>query len=219
MEDDFLNRRLSKKILSSNGYRVFEAKNAKETFEILHKERLDLLVLDIHLGEREENGIQIAQAVQQYALPFVYLTAYDTPEMLRQAIATKPVSYLTKPYKDIDLLASVEIALRQPAADAAPPVFVLVKDGDFNLKLPVHSIDYIESDGNYLFFHAGKKVYKSRGTIKQILQELPESDFLQTHRAYVVNRQKIEKFSSKGLLVGDFLVPVSKGFADITDKI
>ena len=37
VEDNFLNRRLSKKVLADNGYLVYEAKNAKETHEILKK--------------------------------------------------------------------------------------------------------------------------------------------------------------------------------------
>ncbi len=201
---------------------MLEAKNAAETFEILQKEQLDLVVLDINLGEKEINGISIGQEIQnKYALPFLYLTAYDTPEMLKSALHTQPAAYLTKPFKDIDLLASVEVALRQASKPQSPkePAFIVVKDEDYSLKLPIENIDYIESDGNYLSFYAGKKTYKSRGTIKQILQELPEKDFLQTHRAYIVNRHKVEKFSSKGLIIGNFLVPLSKGYADNLGKI
>ena len=38
VEDDFLNRRLSKKALLENNYKVIEAKNANEVLEILKKE-------------------------------------------------------------------------------------------------------------------------------------------------------------------------------------
>ena len=38
VEDDFLNRRLSKKVLLENGYDVFEAKNTQEALDILKKE-------------------------------------------------------------------------------------------------------------------------------------------------------------------------------------
>ena len=221
VEDDFLNRRLSKKILLTSGYEVLEAKNAKETFELLQNTALNLVILDINLGEKQTNGISIGQEIQQnYGLPFLYLTAYDTPDMLKSAVSTKPVAYLTKPFKDIDLLASVEIALRQHSTQPlqAPP-FIVVKDEDYNLKLPVDKIDYIESEGNYLSFYVGKKNYKLRSTIKQILQELPENHFIQTHRAYIVNKQKIEKFSSKGLVIGNTIVPISKGYIDVLDKI
>ena len=41
VEDDFLNRRFTKKILSENGYAVSEAKNSKEALEILQKESIN----------------------------------------------------------------------------------------------------------------------------------------------------------------------------------
>lgn len=57
VEDDFLNRRLSKKVLSENGYTVYEAKNTREALEILKKEPIALAILDINLGENEQDGI------------------------------------------------------------------------------------------------------------------------------------------------------------------
>ena len=46
---------------------------------------------------------------------------------------------------------------------------------------------------NDLLFYTDDKVYKSRSTIKKILSELSESTFVQTHRAYIINKKKIEK--------------------------
>jgi DNA-binding LytR/AlgR family response regulator len=211
VEDDFLNRRLSKKILVENGYRILESKNVKEATEILKKEAVDLLILDINLGEDERDGISLGQQIKEkYSIPFIYLTAYDSPEIINRAVATTPCSYLTKPFKNVDLIASVEIAIRQSDNKYKPSV--IVKDDDFNVELPLEEINYIESEGNYLLFHTDKKVYKGRSTIRQILEELPENKFIQVHRAYVVNKTKIEKYNSKGLVVNNTMIPVSKTF-------
>lgn len=59
VEDDFLNRRLTKKILQENSYQVLEAKNADEALAILNKELVDLAVLDINLGDGEMDGISL----------------------------------------------------------------------------------------------------------------------------------------------------------------
>jgi DNA-binding LytR/AlgR family response regulator len=214
VEDDFLNRRQSKKILSENGYQILEAKNAREAYEILDKEEITLAVLDIHLGEDEQDGISIGQELQKkYALPFVYLTAYDTAEIVTRAVASTPHAYLTKPFKNVDLLASVELAIRQ-FANKENKFSVLVKDGAFNVRLPVEEIDYIEAEGNYLLFNTGNKTYKKRSTIRQIIEVLPPATFIQTHRAYVVNKSKISKFSLKSLVVNNKVIPVSKNYVD-----
>ncbi len=114
VEDDFLNRRLSKKALMEKNFKVLEAKNAKEAFEFLKKESISLIILDINLGENEMDGIKIGQIIKdQYAVPFIYLTAYENTEIINQAVATTPYSYLTKPFKNVNLITSVEIALKQ----------------------------------------------------------------------------------------------------------
>ena len=215
VEDDFLNRRLTKKILLENGYYVLEAKNHQEAIDILKKEKIMLAILDIHLGENEQEGIQLAHEIHaQYHTPFIYLTAYDNAEMINKAVATAPYSYLTKPFKNVDLIASVEVAIRQSAKTETKVPTILVKDNEYSVELPINEIAYIESDGNYLLFYTDKKLYKTRSTIKQVMDLLPQNIFIQTHRAFIVNLHKIEKFNIKNIVVKNTIIPVSKNFID-----
>jgi anti-sigma regulatory factor (Ser/Thr protein kinase) len=59
VEDDFLNRRFTKKTLAENGYTIFECKNAIEAFGILNKQTPDLIILDINLGEKEKMALPL----------------------------------------------------------------------------------------------------------------------------------------------------------------
>lgn len=211
VEDDFLNRRLTKKILQENGYQVLEAKNADAAMAILHKELVNLAILDINLGDGEMDGISLGQLIQnKQKVPFIYLTAYENAKVISEAIATSPYSYLTKPFKNSDLVASVELAIIKSANADRPKPSILVKDGEYKVELPLEDINYIESEGNYLLFHTDKNIYKSRSTISQIIDLLPTTKFIQTHRAFVVNKDKIQKYSSKSVIVGDKEIPLSK---------
>lgn len=215
VEDDFLNRRLSKKTLIENGYNVLEAKNARETIEILKKEAVDVAVLDINLGDNEQSGITLGQHIKdEYFIPFIYLTAYENPEIIHEAVQTSPYSYLTKPFKNVDLITSVEIAVRQSAVKQKRSPKILVKDQEYNVELSTDEINYIVSEGNYILFHTDKKVYKTRSTIKSITSILSEKTFIQVHRAYVVNKTKIEKFNIKSLVIKNVTIPVSKSYLD-----
>lgn len=215
VEDDFLNRRLSKKVLSENGYVVVEAKNAKEALSILQKKSITLAILDINLGENEQDGITLGQEIKtQFSLPFIYLTAYENPEIIGKAITTSPYSYLTKPFKNSDLIASVEIAIRQSSNLSKRKPSLLVKDGEYNVSLALEDINYIESEGNYLLFYTTKKVYKLRSTIKNLKEELPSSIFIQTHRAYIVNKNKIEKFSNRNVIIDGISIPISENYLE-----
>lgn len=215
VEDDFLNRRLAKKILEENDYRILEAKSTVEAQEILKKENIDLAVLDINLGTDERDGISIGKELsEKYGIPFVYLTAYDTKEIVTKAVATSPGAYITKPFKNTDLLVTIELMTRQTDQAKKHKPNILVKDGSFTIELALEEIDYIESEGNYLLFYTAQKMYKSRSTIKQILEVLPGSTFIQVHRAYVVNKTKIEKFNTKEVVINHTAIPISKTYVD-----
>lgn len=213
VEDDFLNRRLTKKILQENGYQTLEAKNADEALAILNKELVDLAILDINLGDGEMDGISLGNLIQnKQKVPFIYLTAYENAKVISEAVATSPYSYLTKPFKNSDLVASVELAIIKSAKEDRPKPTILVKDGEYKVELPIEDINYIESEGNYLLFHTNKKTYKSRSTISQIIESLPTTKFLQVHRAFVVNKDKIEKYNSKSVVVNGVEIPISKNY-------
>lgn len=174
-----------------------------------------MAILDINLGENEQDGISLGQQIKdKYAVPFIYLTAYYNADIIDKAVATSPYSYLTKPFKNVDLITSVEIALKQTELQHKYKPSVLVKDQDYKLELPLDEINYIESDGNYLLFYTNKKTYKSRATIKEIIETLPASTFVQVHRAYVVNKTKIEKFTTKCLVVNGMEIPFSKNYIE-----
>jgi DNA-binding LytR/AlgR family response regulator len=212
VEDNFLNRRLTRKYLNENQYEVLEAKNATEAKNLLKKEKIELVILDINLGTDNENGIQLAETInEKYFTPFIFLTAYENSEMIQKAISTRPYSYLTKPFKRIDLISSIEIALNQSAQFKQKP-YIIVRDEDYHTKLQFDDIEFIESDGNYLIFHTLDKKYKSRSTIKQILEVLPSTQFAQTHRAFVVNKSKIEKYSTKSIVINQQMIPISKKY-------
>lgn len=211
VEDDFLNRRLTKKVLQENGYQTLEAKNADEALAILDKEAVDLAILDINLGDGEMDGISLGNLIQnKQKVPFIYLTAYENAKIISEAVATSPYSYLTKPFKNSDLIAAVELAIIKSVNEDRPKPTILVKDGEYKVALPMEDINYIESEGNYLLFHTDKKMYKSRSTLSQILDLLPTTKFIQTHRAFVVNKDKIQKYNSKSVVVGNAEIPLSK---------
>ena len=75
--DDEPNIRLVyKEVLSHGGYLVSEAESAKEAFDILKRESIDLVVLDIKL--RSESGLDVLQRITNEFpnLPVILCSAY-----------------------------------------------------------------------------------------------------------------------------------------------
>ncbi|MBS1739054.1 MAG: LytTR family transcriptional regulator, partial [Bacteroidetes bacterium] len=69
-----------------------------------------------------------------------------------------------------------------------------------------------DETGNYLRFYTNKMTFKTRSTVQQILEILPSSIFVRTHRAYIVNKNKIDKWTAKKLVVNQIEIPVSANY-------
>lgn len=93
------------------------AYDSDEAFEQLKLNTPDAVILDINL-ESDKDGIDIAQHInQQYQLPFLFLTSYSDKNTLDRAKQVKPSGYIVKPFNERTLLASLEIAISNHAAE------------------------------------------------------------------------------------------------------
>jgi DNA-binding NarL/FixJ family response regulator len=93
------------------------AYDSDEALEQLKINTPDAVILDINL-ESEKDGIDIAQHInQQYQLPFLFLTSYSDKNTLERAKLVKPSGYIVKPFNERTLLAALEIAISNHAAE------------------------------------------------------------------------------------------------------
>ena len=97
----------------SFGYEAIEpAYSPGDALNKLKSEEVDLVLLDINL-ESDINGIEIAEYINVHLnLPFIYLSSYADPKTLTAARNTKPMAYITKPFKKTDIYNAIEIALQ-----------------------------------------------------------------------------------------------------------
>ncbi|HPR17238.1 MAG TPA: response regulator [Candidatus Cloacimonadota bacterium] len=79
----------------------------------------DLILMDIKI-EGEIDGIETAKIItSQLNVPIVYLTANADKATLNRAKATNPYGYIVKPFEDIDLNATLQVAFTKFDADSA----------------------------------------------------------------------------------------------------
>ena len=99
VEDNPVNRRLAVFLLRSQGYQVREATTAQEAFEILEKERPDLIVMDIQLPGID--GLEATRKLKEQTatadIPIVAVTSYAMKGDREKALAAGCAGYVTKP--------------------------------------------------------------------------------------------------------------------------
>ncbi len=114
IEDEIVVASSIKDILENNKYIVSGiATNYKVAIQKLNTIKTDLVLCDINLGENL-TGIDLMQEVKKkFNLPFIFITAYSSIDIIKNAYKTSPLNYITKPFNEKQLLASIELAFQQ----------------------------------------------------------------------------------------------------------
>lgn len=77
----------------------------------------DAVILDINLDSAQD-GIDIAAYINRSVqVPFLFLTSYSDKDTLTRAKAVQPYGYIVKPFNEKTLLATLEIAISNHAAE------------------------------------------------------------------------------------------------------
>ena len=98
--------------LMADGYQVFEAYNGREALEILKKEDIHLVLMDIMMPEMD--GITAMLKIREVSnVPVILLTAKseDTDKVLGLTVGAD--DYVTKPFNTVELQARVKSQLRR----------------------------------------------------------------------------------------------------------
>lgn len=125
VEDEPLIAEDIRESLTNINYEVVAiAYSKEEALEALEIKQLDLVVLDINLGNNSLQGIEIGEIINnKYFLPFIYLTSYSGKQIVEQAKHTKPLGYVVKPFTEGELFSTIEIALYNYAQKNKPKHF------------------------------------------------------------------------------------------------
>ncbi|HYG52980.1 MAG TPA: response regulator transcription factor [Flavobacteriales bacterium] len=217
VDDEVLIAEDLKDNLLSFGVKNIEMAHDKEgALEMLHKFDPEVILLDIRM-ENETDGIEIGEYIAKNTQKlFIYITAHSDVEMIRKIIKTRPVAYITKPVKKSDLYASISLAVEQLNTSTASNF--RIKDGYSTVIIPVDSILYIESEGNYINIYCDEKKYVSRQSLDSVVSELDTSQFFRIHRSYLINTLKVKRFSKKEVAIGNATLPVSRNLGDELEK-
>lgn len=98
--------------LSTDGYQIFEAYNGKEAIEVMQKEEIHLILMDIMMPVMD--GIQAMVKIREHSnVPVILLTAKseDTDKIVGLSIGAD--DYITKPFNPVEVQARVKSQLRR----------------------------------------------------------------------------------------------------------
>lgn len=187
---------------------IAQARNGREAIDLFEQHKPDVCFLDVQMPGK--TGVEAAQHIGRRA-HLVFVTAFV--EYAIQAFEQGALDYLVKPVETKRLAETVarvqdRIRLSQPAVDtekllqqlaqALNPAnagklrWVRASVGQTVRLIPVEDIDYLKADEKYTLVawkdEAGvPKEAVIRTALKDLVPQLDQEQFVQVHRAVVVN--------------------------------
>jgi DNA-binding LytR/AlgR family response regulator len=194
---------------------VGTCKNAFEAMEVLQKQSVDLMFLDIQMPGML--GTKFLETLPQKPM-VIFVTAYSNYAV--ESYDLDVVDYLMKPvplerfvraaYKALDIKQKSLAAGSTPAAEDSDFFFVNV---EYSLvKITVSEITHIEGMKDYVkIYLAGvSRPVLTKSTLKGIEEKLPGQEFMRVHKSFIVHLRRIESIRNRELKIGPWEIPVGE---------
>jgi two-component system response regulator LytT len=238
-EDESIVRKDIERSLKKLGYNVVgSADTGEKAVELAITLKPDIALMDIFL-KGEMTGIEAAERIKkEIDIPIIFLTAYADESTLAKAKVTEPHGYILKPFKEIDIHTSIEMAIHKHKKERELKVeadllrsimrhkdnaeYLFVKHQSMLVKLEVEEVLFVEALKDYVIVHTSKENYTIHSTMKDIERKLPGRHFLRVHRSYIINTDKIKAIGANGLLMDDTdkEIPIGGSYKDaLGDRI
>ncbi|MEO8412631.1 MAG: LytTR family DNA-binding domain-containing protein [Ginsengibacter sp.] len=195
--------------------------NAFKALDVLQKEKVDLLFLDIKMPDI--SGIDFLESIPDPPM-VIFTTAYS--EHAVQSFELDAIDYLLKPFSLSRFLkacnkANEQYELKKNSSNRAPADrSIFIKSGYEQIRVEMDKILYAESNGNYMQFVLDDNTkILSRLTMTETEGLLPASSFVRIHRSYILAKKYIRKIDRNAVWIHGAELPVGASYADEIARI
>ena len=188
--------------------------------EILQKETVDLIFLDINLPKLK--GLDFLKTLK-HPPQIVITTAYH--EYALQGYEYNVVDYLLKPIEFSRFLAAVnKLKADVPQSPAAGSRneerrYLFFNVSKKRVKIYLDEILYIESLKEYIRIYTKTRNILTKFQLGEIEEVLDKSNFLRVHRSFIVAKDKIEAFTATDIEINGKQVPVGRSYKELVQSL
>lgn len=190
--------------------------------DVLQKEKIDLIFLDIHLPKLK--GLDFIKTLKQPP-HIIIVSAYH--EYALQGYEYNVIDYLLKPVEFSRFLMAVN-KLRQPMATDMPintavvpgeKTYLFFNVGKKKVKIFLDEILYIESLKEYIRIFTRTKTILTKLQLGQIESVLAKNNFIRVHRSFIVAKDKIDAFTAAEIEINGKQIPVGRSYKELVQTV
>lgn len=188
-------------------------KDVFEAMEVMNKEEIDLLILDIQMPDM--NGLEFAGSIEKSPI-IIFSTAYS--EYALESYELDVADYLLKPVeyprfikaaykaksiydnKNTEIVAPLVVSPTN-GAQSLEDDFIIVKDGAKLYKINYEDLYFIEGQREYVTFHTTERNITALYSLKELENILSNQHFIRIHKSYIVSIHHIEMLEGNLLTI------------------
>jgi DNA-binding LytR/AlgR family response regulator len=193
------------------------SEDAIYALDILQKEKIDLIFLDINLPKlkgfdfiktlKNPPGIIITTAYHEYALQGYEFNVID--------YLMKPIAFNRFLVGINKLKQSAETAAAQPIMKEQEREYLFFNVNKKRVKVYFDEILYIESVKEYINVFTANKTTLVKFQLSQIEASLPKNNFIRIHRSFIVAKNKIDAFSATDVEINNKQIPIGRSYKEL----
>jgi len=187
--------------------------NIPEAKEILNKEQVDVIFLDIQLPGM--TGLNFLRSLAVSPL-VVITTAYS--EYALESYEFNVIDYLLKPVsferfsKAIDKIVTTQNMERSNQHAGGDHIFIK-SNGKF-FRVNYEDIRYVESMKDYLKIHTDDHTFITHQTMNDIEKILPSKQFLRVHKSYMIAISCIKSIYGNSIETKKTIIPIGVSYKE-----
>ena len=209
--------------------------SAEQALEVLKKEEVDLLLLDIQMPGA--SGLELGAVLsrmEEFSTSgkplIIFTTAFE--QYAIEGYKVNSVGYLLKPISYPEFLEAVQKAARvlegmTAGGGAAESEFLYVKSGYKLVKVDLSTIIYIESQKDYIAINTSVSAapIMTQISTKEIESKLEGGSFYRVHRSFIINSSYIESLGKSKIVLKNpsggksISIPVGDSYKEVISKI
>ncbi len=235
VEDESIVAKDIQNSLTKLGYNVVGfANNGKDAIEKITEMMPDLILMDIMI-KGPLTGIEVSEKIKEKMnVPVIFLTAYADEGTLSRAKITEPYGYILKPFKEIDLHSTIEMAVYKHQKDSAllkerdflyslvenkdekAKDILFVKSNSRLVKVYLKDIYFVEALKDYVIINTEFGRYTVHSTMKELDKKLGNVEFVRVHRSFIARLDKIQSIDNQNVVLENEkkIIPVGGSYRE-----
>ncbi len=190
---------------SKQRFQIYTYQDGEDIVEN-YRGNYDIILMDIEMQFMD--GMTAAEHIRKVDSEVVIIFITNMPQYAMKGYAVEALDYVLKPINYYSFSQRIERAINRMMRRQKR--YISISNRGQVQKIDLTSLYYVEVQDHNLFFHLDGEVIQTRGTMKEIEQQLESESFFRCNKCYMINLEYISELKGSSVIVGDDEVQVSR---------